>query len=226
MAKQKTYLEHCTGIYAFLGWLDYQTKLGMPCKNKGQMIYAHPFINRYFSLGIAKGKGLPKQPFLAIQPNEANWFKMINWEKACIRERDLHLYFISATVPGNGDTFPDIPPIVFSIAFDTLEKIKLVKEFKNLVGREYREENGKIFVNYHKDIFSIPVHFLSYNEPIIASEKGFDYESYKRNQESLALKEKNIAEKISDNVEFQGDLSLDKDGSSLLKKLFRIGTKN
>lgn len=182
MDKTEQYLLHSAGIYAMLGWIEDQKKSGTPIKIDNQTIFLHPLTSRYFSIGVSKNKKLSKEPFLAIQPNEAGWIKLIQWDTFFIRERDLNLYMVSKLLTGDGDNFPDIPPFAIAIAFDTIEKINLLSDIKSLDGREYYKENatqyfqdnrkdnpeektyaqGRVIINFHSKLFdSIKIKKLS-----------------------------------------------------------------
>lgn len=224
MDKSDKYLLHCSGLYAMLAWLNEQQKMGMPCKVSNQIIYSHPLAGRLFSLGISKNKNFSKEPFLAIQPNENKWFSLIQWEKICIRQRDLHLYFIASLVKGNEVDYPDIPPFIFSVSFDSMDKINILKKIERIEGREYRmDEDGDIKINFHNKIFSLPVEQKEYDQPIV--DFSANYVSY---NDLMRQKESYLQQNFEDGSppEFKGDTTLAKESLSqranFLEKLKKI----
>lgn len=214
MDKAEQYLIHCAGFYNFLTWMEEQNKAGMPSKIAGQTIYLHPLVSRFFALGIAKTKKLNKEPFLAIQPSESQWFSMIVWDKLCVRERDMHLYFVSKTIEGDTENYPDIPPFCVALSFDTLDKANILHKINNLVAREYRQDdNGEIKINFHNKIFSLPISHLSYDEPFMKEEKVINY------TDLMLKKEKVLEQTFLSAPEFQGDINIIPGSESLFEKL-------
>lgn len=223
MDKSEQYLLHSAGMYAMLGWIEDQKKSGTPVKINSQTIFLHPLTSRYFSIGISKNKKLSKTPFLAVQPNEASWIKLIQWDNFFIRERDLHLYLVSKLVRGDGIEFPDIPPFAIAISFDTLDKINLLTDIASLDGREYHKEDatqyykdsksldsqgnnsfvqGRVMINLHSKLFeSIKINKLNKNEFYLKD--NLDYIKY---DDILTNKEINLQSTFSNGAPvFQGD---------------------
>ena len=134
------------------------------------------------------------------------WFSLVQWEKICIRERDLHLYFISSLVKGNETDYADIPPFIFAISFDSSEKMEILKKIKKIDGREYRmDEEGNVKINFHSKIFSLLIEQKKYEEPII--DFSANYTSY---SDLMRQKESNLQKIFQDGSppEFKGDTSL------------------
>lgn len=167
MKNADQYLTHSAGIYALLAWNDEQKDAGTATKISNQTVYIHPLASRYFALGIAKKKNMSKVPFLAIQPAEAYWMKLVQWDKAYIRERDMHLYLVSKVIKGDNIDYPDIPSFAVAISFDTIDKINLLKQVEIIEGREYRQENGEVRINFLTTVFDIQVEKLEKDEPYL-----------------------------------------------------------
>lgn len=220
MDKSEQYLLHAAGIYAMLAWVEDQKNSGTPVNITNQTIFFHPLTSRYFSIGVSKNKKLAKNPFLAIQPNEASWMKLIQWDKFYIKERDLHLYLVSKLIRGDGIEFPDIPPLAVAISFDTLDKINLLKEIGTIDGREYYKEDatnyfknnddenekvfhvtGKVMINLHSKLFdSIKIKQLEKDEHYM---ENVLYTNY---SDILTSKETNLQSTYSNGAPvFQGD---------------------
>lgn len=219
MDKSEQYLLHAAGMYAMLAWIEDQKISGTPVNITNQTIFFHPLTSRYFSIGVSKNKKLAKNPFLAIQPNEASWMKLIQWDKFYIKERDLHLYMVSKLIRGDGIEFPDIPPLAIAISFDTLDKINLLKEIGNIDGREYYKEDatnyfknddgakishvsGKVMINLHSKLFeAIKIVKLDKDEHYL--ESNILYTNY---SDILTSKETNLQSTYSGGAPvFQGD---------------------
>lgn len=161
MKNADQYLQHAAGVYALLAWNEEQQTIGTNTKILNQTLFIHPLTSRFFSLGISKKKGTDKKPFLAIQPAESYWMSLINWDYACIRERDLNFYLVSQVIKGDNNDYPDIPAFAIALSFDTVEKINLLKQVEILDGREYRQESGQIMINFHNKVFNVPVKKLN-----------------------------------------------------------------
>lgn len=223
MDKSEQYLLHSAGMYAMLGWIEDQKNSGTPVKINNQTIFLHPLTSRYFSIGVSKNKKLAKTPFLAVQPNEAAWIKLIQWDKFFIKERDLHLYLVSKLVTGDGVEFPDIPPFAIAISFDAVEKINLLADIPQLDGREYHKENatqyfqdnrknnpeetasyvqGRVMINLHSKLFdSIKIKKITKDEFYLE-----DNLNYVRYSDILTNKETNLQSTFSNGAPvFQGD---------------------
>lgn len=223
MDKSEQYLLHSAGMYAMLGWIEDQKKSGTPVKINNQTIFFHPFTSRYFSIGVSKSKKIAKAPFLAIQPNEALWMKLIQWDSFFIKERDLHLYLVSKLITGDGTEFPDIPPFSVAISFDTIDKINLLAEIPFIDGREYHKEDAtqyyqdsrkenpqnksaytqsKVMVNLHSKLFdSIKIKKLNKDEFYLQ-----DNLTYIKYSDILTNKETNLQSNFSNGAPvFQGD---------------------
>lgn len=193
------YLEHCAGIYNFLAWLEEESKLGIPYEISNQVILFNNLISRYFSFGVATGS---KDIFLAVQPSEAEWFSLIKWTKVIVRENDSYLYFLAKTIEGDQKEQPDIPSFGIGLYIDTLDKINLISQLNSLSGREYyKDESSKIYVNFHKRLFNIPVETYEENETILNSENIFDY------SQILAMKEHGLQDIFTSTPEFIGDVN-------------------
>lgn len=222
MDKSEQYLLHSAGMYAMLGWIEDQKNSGTPVKISNQTIFLHPLTSRYFSIGVSKNKKLAKTPFLAVQPNEASWMKLIQWDKFFVKERDLHLYLVSKLITGDNVEFPDIPPFAIAISFDTIEKINLLADIPFLDGREYHKEDateyfldnrnnnqqknsfvqGRVMINLHSKLFdSIKIKKLNKDEFYL--EDNLNYVKY---SDILTNKETNLQSTFSNGAPvFQGD---------------------
>ncbi len=223
MDKSEQYLLHSAGMYAMLGWIEDQKNSGTPVKVSNQTIFLHPLTSRYFSIGVSKNKKMAKSPFLAIQPNEAAWMKLIQWDSFFTKERDLHLYLVSKLVRGDGIEFPDIPPFAIAISFDAIEKINLLNEIQVIDGREYHKEDatqyfktnkkenpqdkgsyiqGRVMINLHSKIFdSIKIKQLAKDEFYLQ-----DNLNYVKYSDILTNKETNLQSTFSNGAPvFQGD---------------------
>lgn len=206
MEKSDKYLLHCSGLYSMLAWVDEQNNEGLECKINKQTIYSHTLAGRFFSLGISSNRNFSKEPFVAIQPNENKWFSLIQWEKICIREKDLNLYFVTQLVKGNETDYPDIPPFIFAVSFDSFEKIDILNNLNKIDGREYRiDDEGIIKINFHSKIFCLPIEKKEYDEPIITFN-----DSYISYADLMRQKETYLQQNFHDGSppEFKGDTSL------------------
>lgn len=169
MENADQYLMHAAGIYSLLAWCNEQEKLGTPTKINNQTIYVHTLTSRYFALGISKRKNFSKIPFIAVQPAEAYWMRMIQWDTAYVREKDLNLYLTTQLIHGDNNDYPDIPPFALALSFDTTDKVNLLTNMTDLEGREYSQNEGSVQINFHSKLFGIPVNSLKENEHYLDS---------------------------------------------------------
>lgn len=223
MDKSEQYLLHAAGMYAMLGWIEDQKNSGTPVKLNNQTIFLHPLTSRYFSIGVCKTKKMAKSPFLAIQPNESSWMKLIQWDCFFIKEKDLNFYLVSKLVKGDGIEFPDIPPFAIAIAFDSSDKISLLADMQTIDGREYHKENatqyfkdnrkdnpddkgsfvqGRVMINLHSKLFdSIKIKQLNKDEFYLQ-----DNLNYVKYSDILTNKETSLQSTYSNGAPvFQGD---------------------
>lgn len=212
--EQTIYIKHVSGIYYLLQWIENQKIQGMASSIMNEMIYFHPLISRYFSLGITKNKKFGKELFFASQPDESIWFSLIQWDKAIIKDNDIHLYFISKKISGDNEEFPDIPQFGIAFSFDSIDKINLLKKVKQISGREYfQDESQMIKINFHKKLFDLPLFIYEKNTPFIEDSKSFDYSDIIRKKEQI------VASKYSNEPEFKGDIPIIPGTESLFDKL-------
>jgi len=217
MEQNEQYIKHATGLFAFFSWLEKQKNYGMNSKIIKQTVYSHPMVSKYFSIGIAKSKKYSKEPFIAIQPQETAWFKLIQWDRIAIRKNDMHIYFISKFLKGDKLNYPDLPPFVFALSLDHIDKLNLLfdKKIKQLDGREYFLEENKIMVNYHSKVFNLPVVKLNQNEPFWE-----DTEVATTYLDIIHEKENELQNKYSDyRPDFEGEVIQNDESNNLLKKL-------
>ncbi len=205
------YIEHCSGFYSLLAWIESQSENGKPYSTLNNIIYFEPIISKYFSFGVVKGTKKSKEPFLAVQPIESEWFSLIKWKNLVLRDNDPYLYFISEPVKGDQETFPDIPSFAIALYIDTREKKSIIENLKTLSGREYFLDFDKqIRINFHKKIFNLKIENFAENTPLVSEEALFDYSE-------IILKQETKMVGYSDKPEFKGDVAKI-DDTGLMKK--------
>ncbi len=191
------YLEHCAGFYSLLAWLEEEKKEGFSYQLSNQIIELDTLRSRYFSLGIKKGT---KEVFLAIQPSESDWFRLIKWNKVIIKNNRNKIYFLADVVDGDQQENPDMPPFAISLTIDSIDKIMILQSIKNLVGREYfQDDTGTIHVNFHKKLFTIPIEIYESNTPIVPTVNIYSH------SEIISSKESGL--QFSAPPEFLGDIN-------------------
>ncbi len=164
------YLKHSTGIAYLYRWMEEQREQGMPCEiEKGILKFSH-LASQYFAIGVSKKPTKEtKNPFLTLQASEADWIKMVSWERAIIRANDLHLYLVSAVVSGDGTEFPDFPAMAIALRFDHPDKLVSLKRHHQLDGREISQNSeGKVTINMHKPVFRLDLKFIAEKEDILS----------------------------------------------------------
>lgn len=195
-------------------WVDFQKALGVSCSLSGKTLYAPPLSSRYFALGASKDRRL-KLPFLAIQPNESAWMKLVKWEKAVIKRLDSHLYLISSTVEGDRERFPDVPAFAFAISFDDYAKLALLDSSKILDGREYFiDSDGSPRVNRHSSVFKLQLERMEKGEEHLPKEALVSY------SDLLSMRESSLAAQFGDSQPtFKGGFSETEETKGLFQKL-------
>jgi hypothetical protein len=184
--KAEKYLTHSSGLYGMLSWIKEQEHSGTPVILNNNTIYIHHLTARYFSLAIGREKN--RKVFLAVQPNESCWIKLIDWSHFVLKENDSHLYIVSKKIEGDENEFPDIPSFSIAIPFDMIEKLDVLKDIQSLEGKEFRLENNKIYLNLKtKIIDNLKIVKISQNETHIDSSNYFDYHQVLLNKESSLL---------------------------------------
>lgn len=194
MEELEYYIEHCSGLYSFFAWLEDQNNKGMNFFLEKQIIYANKLTSRYFSICVLKGK--QKELCLATQSIESEWLSLIKWSHVAIQKNNNYIYLISKSVKGDQVEYPDLPYFVLALYVDTLEKINLIANQKNITAREYfKEDNKHVFLNLHKQIFKLPIVLINSETELIVDENILDY------SQIINMKEKNILT-ISENITF------------------------
>lgn len=178
------YLIHSSGVYALLGWIEQQESRGNTFNVVNETIHLSTLGAKQFALGTSRHKKA-KLPFLAMQPNETQWIKLIQWDYIAVREQSNYLYLVSKVVEGDKLEFPDIPAFALAIPFDMPEKLELIKEVEKLDGREFFvESDDKILINYHQKIFSLKIKRFDAIEPYMENQKIVNYVDIMREKES------------------------------------------
>lgn len=198
--KANQYLLHCAGFYMMLAWMEKQSEIGTGSKMANQTIYLSSLGSQYFALGVANKKKA-KFPFLAIQPNESEWMRLMSWDSVVLRERDNYLYLISSIIKGDQIEYPDIPSFAIAIHFDDISKLDLLKNYQKLDAREFFvDSDSAVRVNYHNKIFNLPIKRLGYYEPYLHNNNLTHY------SELLSNKEKTLQAIYQDGPpEYKGD---------------------
>jgi hypothetical protein len=213
MNNLEEYVEHCAGIYSFLSWMEKESDNGLPYEISNQIIYLNPLLSRYFSLGISEAKRQKGKPFLAVQSSEAEWMYLIKWNNIAIREEDQTLYFIAQTIHGDQEEYPDIPGFAIGIKVDTKEKLEILKEIENLIGREYfKDDTNEVHVNFHKSLFKLTIKRYEKEKAIVEEDAFVDY------SQILAMKEQGVLSTYSEKPEFLGEIGHIEGTEDLLKK--------
>ncbi len=210
MNNLETYIEHCSGFYSFLAWIEEQNETGKPYGFVKQIAYLDPFVSKYFSIAVPKSK--KKELFLAVQAIEAEWMSLIKWSYLAIKGNEPYLYLVAPPVKGDQENYPDMPSFAIALYVDTIEKRNLILNQNKLLAREYFLDADKVIrFNFHKNIFSLPIRIIDDEENIILDEDLLEY------SEIVAMKE-NRSKIFSDKPEFIGDVAKIEGTEKLMKK--------
>lgn len=167
MKEIQQFLTHCSGFYNFINWLHEQQRTGFAFEVTNNIIHLNPLYSQYISLGISTLKRSNGDAFIAVPPREAKWLGMIQWNEIILRRKDNYIYFLSHGVKSPMSKYPDIPGLTIGFYVDLKEKTELLYSLSEILVREYRlEDDGGVYINYHKPTCKLPIRIISENEEI------------------------------------------------------------
>src|SRR5690606_11366144 len=84
-----------------------------------------------------------RHPFLAVQADEAMFFRRIAWSGAWVDVPGLKLVLTTRKVLGDGENVEDIPAMGLSVGFDRERKLELLAAHRRLAVRSlWFDEEG------------------------------------------------------------------------------------
>jgi len=159
MYDHKKYLSHSVGITNLINWLGRWHKFNQSYEIGETMIELGSLVSGRFGVGIPKNKSFGKHIFIAVQPEELMWIKLISWDRCVIREGEDKLYIVAKRLAGDEESLPDVPAFALSLLFDSSEKIELLKTQKNIDFRQlwYEDDNNTQHISRSLPLLSLPL---------------------------------------------------------------------
>lgn len=142
----KAYLGHLTGLSLLLSWQSRWQRLRSQIKLEGPTLQLDLLASQRFALGFPTRPKYGRHPFLAVQPDEALFFRRICWAGAWIDLPATRLIVSTQKMLGDGENVEDIPAMAVSIAFDHERKLEALSSAGRLVVRSlwFDEEGPRV----------------------------------------------------------------------------------
>ena len=164
-----SYMSHLIGLVALLGWrsrweeISYLSPL---VSLRGPVLQVGLVASQRFVLGFpARGRALyGKTPFLAVQPEEAQFFRRLQWSRAYVCLDTRCLILVTHKVLGDDDTLEDLPAMGFSIEFDEVRKLELLAKSKGLDVRTLWFDEEGHHIGSGRPLTSVPLRVLAPGE--------------------------------------------------------------
>lgn len=163
------YINQLIGLVALLGWrkrweeISYLTPM---VTLRGPMLELGLVASQRFVLGFpahARSR-YGKTPFLAVQSEEAQFFRRLSWSRAYVSMESRKLIFVTHKVLGDNDGLEDLPAMGFSIEFDETRKLELLSHFQGLDVRSLWFNEEGHHVGSGRPIASVPLRVLPAGE--------------------------------------------------------------
>jgi hypothetical protein len=164
----KQYLEHMAGIANLLEWIIVNEKLGYDFHYEDDRVILNEQITSRFLIGVPKSKKFGRHPFIATQKREAVFLRLLNITRLIVRQGDYHLHLVVSGVKGDGETYPDLPPFVVSLAFDHPEKSDIISQAQSIDCRGFWiDENDSIEIGSKAILWNKPLLMLPAGAPLL-----------------------------------------------------------
>ncbi len=162
------YMNHLIGLVSLLSWrsrweeISYLSPL---VTLSGPVMELGLVASQRFVLGFPqRGSVYGKKPFLAIQPEETQFFSRLRWSKAFVSVSQRRLLLVTQKVMGDDDSLEDLPSMGFAIEFDDERKLQWLLKFKGLnVRKLWFDEDGH-HVTGGKPLVEMPLRALADGE--------------------------------------------------------------
>lgn len=142
----EVYLKHLIGLSLLLAWNSRWARLRSENRLQGPMLELGELVSQRFALGFPQKPKYGRHPFLAVQPDEYQFFRRILWAEAWVDLPQARLILTSKKVLGDGENVEDIPAMGMSIAFDHAQKLEVAARFPRLLVRNlwFDEEGPRV----------------------------------------------------------------------------------
>lgn len=176
----KDYLEHLAGIASLMEWMLANEKAGYTFRPQGDELCLNEQVTRRFIIGVPRSKRWGKHPFLGAQRREAVFLRLIKISRVAVREDDSKLHLIVPSMRGDGQNYPDLPAFVISLAFDHIEKAKILTQTRQLECRGFWiDEGGEVEIGSKAMIWSLPLISMPKDAPLLSPEDHSEGPSFK-----------------------------------------------
>lgn len=156
--KGREYLDHLTGISSLVLWLDELERAGFSYRIDGHLVILSDAISKRFCIGVPSHRSFGRYPFLAVQPREARFMRLIRFTKAVVYPDSRGLYLVASALSGDGASYQDIPPVALMLPFDGAQKPEILSMSPRLEAKSlWFDDVGTPRVG-NKDVFwSVPL---------------------------------------------------------------------
>lgn len=130
------YLAHLVGLTALLAWKARWDASPGAVEMEGPLMVAGLFPSQRFALGFPTRKGAyGRYPFLAIQGDEAPFFRRLRWSRAWVDRDAGRLVLATRKVQGDGETLEDLPAMGLALSVDLPLKLDWLAKSPRLEAR-------------------------------------------------------------------------------------------
>lgn len=157
------YLNHIMGLASLVAWHASWCGDQGTTEIKGPLLTAALLPSQRFAIGVPTGGGVRygRRPFLAVQPEEAQFIKRLCWARAWADRSSRRLVLVTQKVLGDRDTLEDIPAMGFALTLDVEEKFQWLEKSSRLESRLLWFDEDGYHVSSGKTLASIPLQPLS-----------------------------------------------------------------
>lgn len=160
-------MRHLMGLVALMTWRTRWDRFPNAAQQVGPLLKMDAFASQRFAIAWPKASRYGKSPIVAIQREEGEWMRRIQWARAQVIPDEGRLVFVSRKVVGDGDNLQDLPAVGVSIAFDLAKKAELLTPFRALEGRGlWFDEEGIYHIDRSKPMWTMPLKVASASDPV------------------------------------------------------------
>ena len=140
----KVYLNHLMGLTALLAWKARWDRTSSAVAFKGPVLSAQLLPSQRFAFGFPTAKSLyGRTPFLAVQRDEAQFIKRLQWSRAWLDHEKQQLVLVTQKVLGDGDHLEDLPAMGLALTVDVPQKLEWLSKHPRLEARSlWFDEDG------------------------------------------------------------------------------------
>jgi hypothetical protein len=116
------YLEHLSGLAAFMDWVRQNEKQGLRFEFEGSLVRCDARVSRRLAIGLPRSRVFGRHPFLAVQAPEALFLRLLRFGRATVSADARSLRLLAPALPGDGNRLPDLPALALELSIDSPQK--------------------------------------------------------------------------------------------------------